>query len=513
LWAWGSNEYGQLGDGTTTSQLSPVQIGTDKWVSISNYAYSSLGIKQDGTLWAWGSNSTGQLGDGTTTQRLSPVQIGTDKWTSIASSSSHSLGIKQDGTLWGWGDNFSGQLGDGTSFNVGTNTKKLSPAQIGTDKWSSVSTTLDSSYGIQQDGTLWTWGGAFYRESSKSAALVPTKIGNDKWIKIATCGYNLGYLFPIIYQHALGIKQDGTLWAWGYNFYGQLGDGTTESADELSPVQIGTDNKWKQVSVSDRISQAIKEDGTLWVWGYNRNGQLGDGTNTNRYSPVQIGTEEWLTISSNTLPGGFEIQAKTYTVALKKNGTLWTWGNNETGQFGNGTTTSVNIPSRLGAAPPVLAKPALTVDFTNDSQPLLTTSGGAEYVWFKNEIMIDGAKNATYSVPAVDGEGTYTVAVEVRGCQSPLSNEVPIYITALDFEPEATVQLYPNPAHESLLVKVEAQAQLSVVSMNGGVQRISTEWLSNEQAHHVYIKDLISGMYILQIHQNGKRAQVKFIKQ
>lgn len=519
LWAWGANAYGQLGDGTQNSRLSPVQIGTDKWVSISNYAYSSLGIKQDGTLWAWGSNGTGQLGDGTTTDRSSPVQIGTDKWTSIASSISHSLGIKQDGTLWGWGDNFSGQLGDGTSFNEGTYTTKLSPVQIGTDKWSSVSAILDASYGIKQDGTLWTWGGAFFRESNKPAALVPTKIGNDKWIKIATRGYNTSIFFPIVYQHALGIKQDGTLWAWGHNLDGQLGNGTTEYVDELNPVQIGTDNKWKEVSVSESISQAIKEDGTLWVWGDNFYGQLGDNTNTSRYSPVQIGTEEWLTISSNTLPSGYDREAKTYTVALKKNGTLWAWGNNESGQFGNGTISEEytfdyqRTPLRLGATPLVLAKPALTVDFTNDSQPLLTTSGGSGYIWYKNDIIIDGANYATYSVPAVDGEGTYTVAVEVRGCQSPLSNEVPIYITALDFEPEASIQLYPNPAQESLLVKVAEQAQFSVVSMNGHVQRISTEWLSNEQAHRVHIKDLISGMYILQIQQNGKRAQVKFIKQ
>ena len=506
LWAWGANAYGQLGDGTQNSRLSPVQIGTDKWASISTNSDYSLGIKQDGTLWAWGANGTGQLGDGTSTDRSSPVQIGTDKWTSITSSTLHSLGIKQDGTLWAWGNNTLGQLGDDT------NAVKLSPVQIGTDKWSSVSATIFSSFGIKQDGTLWTWGTSKgFTLWGQPELLVPTKIGNDKWLKIASCSYGLSYFNTL--HHVLGIKQDGTLWAWGDNVNGQLGDGTTESADKLSPVQIGTDNKWKQVFVSEQISHAIKEDGTLWVWGDNSNGQLGDGTNTIRYSPVQIGTEEWLTISSNTLPAEFSRAEKTYTVALKKNGTLWTWGNNESGQFGNGTTTRVNTPSRLGAAPLVLAKPALRVDFTNDSQPLLTTSGGSGYKWYKNNIIIDGANDATYSVPAVDGEGTYTVAVEVRGCQSPLSNEIPIYITALDFEPEASIQLYPNPAQENLLVKVEEQAQFSVVSMNGHVQRISTEWLSNEQAHRVHIKDLISGMYILQIQQNGKRAQVKFIKQ
>jgi alpha-tubulin suppressor-like RCC1 family protein len=135
LWAWGFNNSGQLGDGTTTQKTSPVQIGTDnKWVTVAAGQVHSVGIKSNGTLWAWGNNSFGQLGDGTTTQRNSPTQIGTDnKWVSIAAGQSFTLALKSDGTLWAWGDNSNGQLGDGTT------TYKLSPTQIGTDnKWISI---------------------------------------------------------------------------------------------------------------------------------------------------------------------------------------------------------------------------------------------------------------------------------------------------------------------------------------------------------------------------------------
>ena len=134
-----------------TAQLinksSPVQVGTDThWASIAAGYYHSLGLKSDGTLWAWGGNNSGQLGDGTSYDRHSPVQIGTDLWASIAAGSYHSLGLKSDGTLWGWGWNYYGQLGDGTTVN------KSSPVQIGTDHWFSVATGYYHSLRLSRIG-------------------------------------------------------------------------------------------------------------------------------------------------------------------------------------------------------------------------------------------------------------------------------------------------------------------------------------------------------------------------
>jgi alpha-tubulin suppressor-like RCC1 family protein len=489
LWAWGYNADGQLGDGTYTGRNSPVQIGSDKWTRISAGNFYTLGIKQDGTLWAWGFNADGQLGDGTNSYRNTPVQIGTGKWISVTAGYAHTLGIKQDGTLWAWGFNADGQLGDGT------NTNRNTPVQIGTGKWISITTGDFHTLGIKQDSTLWAWGDNFYGQlgdGTNTNRNTPVQIGNDKWSSI-TCGSN----------HTLAIKQEGTLWAWGQNNTGpgQLGDGTNTNRN--APVQIGAD-KWISITTGYLHTLGIKQEGTLWAWGRNDFGQLGDGSYANRNTPAQIGSDKWTSITAGV----------GHTLGIKQEGTLWAWGRNNFGQLGDGTAIRKNTPVRLGVAPPVLPQPTLTVDFTNESEPLLTTSGGSEFVWHKNRNVIEGANESTYSVPSEGGEGLYTVAtIGTGGCQSPLSNEIPIYITALDFEPEASIQLYPNPAQESLLVKVEAQVQLSVVSINGHVQNVSTEWLSNEQAHRVHIKDLISGMYILQIQQNGKRAQVKFIKQ
>src|SRR5579872_4197543 len=156
LWAWGYNGYGQLGDGTSTDHHSPEQIGTDaNWAQVSAGGLNfTVAIKTEGTLWAWGFNNDGELGDGTTTGRDSPEQIGTDtNWAQVSAGDSDTLAVRTDGSLWGWGFNGNGQLGDGTT------TGRNSPEQVGTDiNWAQVSAGYSHTLAIKTDGTLWAWG-------------------------------------------------------------------------------------------------------------------------------------------------------------------------------------------------------------------------------------------------------------------------------------------------------------------------------------------------------------------
>jgi alpha-tubulin suppressor-like RCC1 family protein len=316
LWICGYNSSGQIGDGTITNRSSPIQLSGSNWkIMNSNGAASVAGVKTDGTLWMWGMNHQGQLGDNTKTYRSSPVQTisaGTN-WKQASIGPVHFSGIKQDGTLWSCGYNGDGELGDNTTAS------KSSPVQTisaGTN-WKQVSVAANGSTATKTDGSLWCWGRGLYGQlgntsSMASVSPVQTVSAGTDW-KIVSCGgtYNAA------------VKTGGTLWLWGYNANGQLGDNSTTM--KSSPVQtVAGGNDWKTVSSGYQFVSAIKVDGSLWTWGYNVQGQLGDGTTTNRSSPMQVvtGGSNWKQVSNGT----------SHVVALKTDGSMWAWGSNSFGQ-------------------------------------------------------------------------------------------------------------------------------------------------------------------------------------
>jgi alpha-tubulin suppressor-like RCC1 family protein len=302
LWAIGGrNIFGELGLGDTTSRSSPVQIGAlTNWSNVSSGSYFNLAVKNDGTLYAWGLNHRGQLGLGNTTYAYSsPVQVGAlTTWSKIASGFNHSLAIKTDGTLWAWGSNQTyGQLGDGTTAN------RSSPVQIGAlTTWAQVAGGNNYSLAIKTDGTLWAWGAAGFGQLGLGGTTYyssPVQVGAlTTWSKLA-----LGE------DHSVAVKTDGTLWAWGGNSDGQLGDGTTTQRN--SPVQVGALTNWNSLDIVPSIGGgaqstfAIKADGTLWAWGKNNKGQLGQGNTTNYSSPVQVGAlTTWLRLADTSFVTG-----------------------------------------------------------------------------------------------------------------------------------------------------------------------------------------------------------------
>ncbi|MGC9196832.1 MAG: RCC1 domain-containing protein [Syntrophobacteraceae bacterium] len=329
LWAWGGNTYGQLGDGTTTNHSSPEQIGmSNGWASVAASGFHTAALGSDGTLWTWGDNTYGQLGDGTTTNHPSPEQIGTSNdWMSVAAGGYHMVAIKSNGTLWAWGENNAGQLGDGTTTGQG------SPEQIGAaNNWGSVSAGFRHTMAIKTDGTMWAWGDNTHGElgdGSTTMQTSPEQIGTDNhWMSVAAG-----------YDYTVAVKSDGTLWAWGSNSSGEMGAGMM-TADILGPQQIGTDNHWASVAAGWTHVVGVKSDGTLWSWGNNSYGQMGDGTMINRNSPEQIGTEQnWMWAAAGD---GF-------TTALNSNDDMMAWGNNQYGQVGNNSTSDQDSPEMIMA--------------------------------------------------------------------------------------------------------------------------------------------------------------------
>jgi len=284
-------------------------------------------------LYSWGLNTHGQLGLNNTLNGSSPVQVGAlTTWSEIASGGGNygfSVAVKTDGTMWSWGFNYTGQLG------LNNTIYRSSPVQVGAlTGWSKIAIGNNFSVAVKTNGTLWSWGsnGAgtlglndTYNRSS------PVQVGAlTAWSQVA-CGQS----------HTLATKTDGTLWSWGSNGSGALG--LNDTANRSSPVQVGALTAWSQVAAGGTFSLAIKTDGTMWSWGFNYSGQLGlniAGAYAHRSSPVQIGA---LTTWSKVAGGN------SHGLAIKTNGTMWSWGINNAGRLGLGDTYYRSSPVQIGA--------------------------------------------------------------------------------------------------------------------------------------------------------------------
>ena len=339
LWAWGNNGNGQFGNGTAAAPFNsaPVQIsGLSGVIAIVAGGNHTVYLKTDGTVWAAGLNTNGQLGDGTTAQRITPVRVsGLSNVTAVIAGDAYTVALKSDGTVWSWGKNLNGQLGKGTS---GVGTDSSVPVQAtGLTGITSIDAGDDFTVALKSDSTVWAWG-----NNGKGQLGDGTTTQRDSPVQVqASLGVALSGMSTIIAggSFTIAMKNDGTFWAWGNNTDGQFCNGVTVATNSY-PVAIGIESLGiTGISTGSDHTAFIKSDATVWTCGNNSDGQLGnsDITGTSQSIPQATGLTSVTVVSAGNQD----------TVAVKSDGTLWAWGNNANGQLGDKTTIDKSSPVQV----------------------------------------------------------------------------------------------------------------------------------------------------------------------
>lgn len=346
VFGWGDNQAGELGDGTTTDRLTPVQaVGLTNVVQVAGGGGTSIALRSDGTVWTWGDNHFGQLGDGTTRSRSVPAQVsGLSNIVQVDEDSQLSLALRADGTLWAWGSNNVGQVGDGTNTQRRRPVQVLTPAGI-----TQISTGFASALAVRSDGTVWAWGNNLVGELGDGTTTnrnVPVQIAGLAGVRQVAANAN-----------SMALLADGTLRGWGNNGSGELGDGTT--TERHRPVVVQGISAVTQVRTGGNFTLAVRSDGSLWSWGFNGEGQLGDGTTTSHSLPAGTGLTNVVQIDASLGDGTAVVAVPTFLLSLGQPGNQVVAGGSVSTQVsliplngfnGSATLSASGLPAGVTAA-------------------------------------------------------------------------------------------------------------------------------------------------------------------
>ncbi|TES92202.1 MAG: T9SS type A sorting domain-containing protein [Candidatus Cloacimonadota bacterium] len=348
--AWGYNSDGQLGDNTIIDKWEPVQTHniTDV-IAIDGGGFHSAAVRSDGTVWSWGDGSDYQMGNASPADQHEPCSTWISDVTTVAAGFGHSLAVKSNGTVWAWGRGANGEIGNGQNSNQST------PVQT-KDKDNNPLTNVIAvssaggfvSHALKSDSTVWGWGegtngqiGDGYAADRNSAWQVGTKSGNYLTGVIAIAGGNF---------HAIALKADSTVWAWGHNLYGECGDGSSTQRNE--PVQVHGGEQGGTylediiaIAAGPRYGLALASDSTVWGWGQNSCGSVGNNSDTTCREPVQVhGGEHGGSYLVNIIAIA---SSGNHSIAIESDSTVWAWGMNARGQLGDNTTDDKWVPVQV----------------------------------------------------------------------------------------------------------------------------------------------------------------------
>ena len=413
MYAWGSNDYGQLGVGQSYSSTSSPELIHVPGVSFSSVAAArdfSMALTSDGTLYSWGSDEYGQLGDPRPAFTSTPISMASDfKFSTVSAGGYHTLALAADGTLYAWGANGTGQLG------LGDTTDRNSPETVSPGvTFSAIAAGDEHSLALTADGTLYAWGDNTYGQigfgDNGGPEVSPVNISDELGLIVTFSSIATGD------QHSLALAADGTLYTWGLNDHGQLGDGTTNRQD--SPVSISPELTFLAIAAGYRYSVALAEDGSIYSWGRNDLGQLGVGQTYSRtVSPELIQVPG---ISFSAIAAG-----QGHALALTDDGAIYSWGFNYSGQLGIGQSSD---STPLTDSPALIQVPGVSFSSiaAGGYHSLALTADGSIYSWGANwlgQLAIGSTFDsntptlipAGISLAAISAGGSHTLALGVDG--------------------------------------------------------------------------------------------------
>jgi alpha-tubulin suppressor-like RCC1 family protein len=364
----------------------------------------NAGVGSSGQLYTWGFNGNAQLGVGDTATRFTRTAVsGFGGATAAAAGLFVSVAVAPDGGVWSWGV---GPVGDGSTSQSAIPVRVKGPGGMGNlSGITAVAAGGDHRIALKDDGTVWAWG-SYSGDGKTATRLTPVQVQNLSGV-IAIAAGDI---------HSMALKSDGTVWTWGSGTYGQLGNGLT--AQKTTPVQVvglggsGSLTGITSIACGRYHSLARKNDGSVWAWGRNGSGQLGDGTTTQRTTPVQV---SGLGGIASVAAGG------EHSLALSSSGSVYTWGNNKFGQLGDGTTVQRLVPGLVanvgGAGTAVVG----LIGGTYFS--VARVSDGTLWAWGVKFGLGTGSQNASFtpvkvtgfasaSILGMSGTGQHVLAVD-----------------------------------------------------------------------------------------------------
>lgn len=437
----------------------------------------SLGIKTDGTLWGWGQNGNKLgLGLGNLLDQNLPVQIGTDNdWLTVSAGYVHALAVKTNGTLWSWGNGQFGQLGNGI-FNSAT----PNVTQVGTaTDWLQVSAGNRFSLAIKTNGTLWSWGLNSTGQLGQNNLIdlnLPAQVGTaNNWVRI-----DAGH------QHSLAVDAMGFMHAWGNNTFGQLGDGTNTTS--LVPIVVTSSNNWSLVSAGHDHSMALDANNILFTFGNNVNGQLCDGTNTASNVPVPISFS-----GAGTVSFYIAISAgNSFSLAIRNDSTLWSGGFNTAGQLGLGNNTAVNVLNQVG---------------TNNNHFAISAGDTHSLVLDNTLSLFSTGRNIEGELSI--GTNANTNTLQSVGC--------PVSVLSNDEIASETIKtvVYPNPANDwvtvDFLLENAENASLRLTTIHGQVIR-EMKIAQGVQTATLDLSSQMPGLYFITVATENGSHTSKVVK-